>query len=230
MCIYIECQVKLIKFWLRIISINQNSLLKACYEMMFTLSRNGRINWASKVKNLLYRYGFGIVWEQQSVNDAKSFLHEFRTRLEDCYYQNWNSLVEEMPKLRLYKQFKLCYVVENYLLCNIPRRFRVDLAKFRTCNSKLEIELGRHVGIPVEDRLCKLCYESNVLCVEDEFHVLINCPAYCNIRDIYIGNVSTMYDFIKILSSKNDNDHIRLAHFIHYMFQIRELKLKTLLD
>ena len=198
--------------------------------MMYVLSQNGRINWASKIKNLLCKYGFGNVWEQQSVNDAKLFLEEFRIRLEDCFYQNWNSVIEEMPKLRLYKQFKLRYVVENYLICNIPRRFRVDLAKFRTCNSKLEVEIGRHIGIPFEDRLCKLCYASNVSCVEDEFHVLVKCPSYKNIREIYVGNVTTMHDFIKILSSQNDNDHIRLAHFIHYMFQIRELKLQTLLD
>ena len=119
--LYIICQVKVVKYWLKIISAQQNSLVKACYEMMYDLSKNGRINWASKVKNLLYRYGFGIVWEHQYVYDTNRFLKDFRTRLHDCYYQNWNSIVEEMPKLRLYKQYQLNYGTEKYLLCDIPR-------------------------------------------------------------------------------------------------------------
>ena len=134
-----------------------------------------------------------------------------------------------MPKLRLYKQYKLCYVTENYLLCDIPRRFRLDLAKFRTTNSKLEVEIGRHLGVAIEDRVCKLCNESKSVCIEDEFHVLINCPSYSSIREIYIGKVSTMYDFVTIMSCQDKNVQIRLAHFVHYMFLLRDLKLNMLI-
>jgi len=228
--IYITCKVKVIKYWLKIISSPDTSLVKACYEMMYRLSSNGRINWATKVKNLLYSNGFGFVWEQQSVDNPHLFLKEFRTRLEDCFYQNWNTLLEELPKLRLYKQYKLCYVPENYLLCNIPRRFRVDLAKFRVCSSKLEVETGRYLGVPLEDRKCKLCLDSNFECIEDEFHVLIICPSYSSIREIYLGNVATMYDFVNIMSNQEMEFQIRLAHFVHYMFMLREAKLSNLTD
>ena len=111
------------------------------------------------------------------------------------------------------------------------RRFRLELAKFRTTysNSKLQMEMGRHLGLAIEYRVCKLCYETKRVCIEDEFHVLINCPSYSSIREIYIGKVYTMYDFIQIMSSQNKNTQIRLAHFIHYMFLLRDLKLNMLI-
>ena len=37
----------------------------------------------------------------------------------------------------------------------------------------LEIETGRYVGIPAEQRICKVCRGA----VEDEVHFCITCPA-----------------------------------------------------
>ena len=121
-----------------------------------------------------------------------------------------------MPKLRLYNQYKLSYTAENYLFCDIPRKFRMHLARFRTCTSQLEIELGRQAGRTVENRLCTLCGDENV-CIEDEFHVLMKCPSYKDIRQIYLGNVANMYDFIKIMSSQSKEEQIRVAHYTLYV-------------
>jgi hypothetical protein len=61
-------------------------------------------------------------------------------------------------------------------------------------------------------------------------HVLINRSFYNSIREVYIGNVSTMYDFASIMSCQHNNVHVRLAHFLRYTFLLRDLKLNMLKD
>jgi hypothetical protein len=47
-------------------------------------------------------------------------------------------------KLRTYKLFKFSYCTEQYLLQNIPIRYRSALAKFRSGVAQLKIETGRY--------------------------------------------------------------------------------------
>jgi hypothetical protein len=42
----------------------------------------------------------------------------------------------------------------------------------------LEIEKGRHQNIPLNERICKLCK----LEIEDEIHVLLQCPILDSFR------------------------------------------------
>ena len=53
------------------------------------------------------------------------------------------------------------------------------LRKFRCNDQTLLIKLGRHKGLPVEQRLCKIC-QLNLL--EDEFHFLIIYSEYEDLR------------------------------------------------
>ena len=41
--------------------------------MLYKLSEAGRDTWANKVKQLLCRYGFGNVWQYQTVGDDIKF-------------------------------------------------------------------------------------------------------------------------------------------------------------
>lgn len=85
-------------------------------------------------------------------------------------------------KLCTYELFKHEYKTEAYLTNTIPRGHRTALAKFRFGVVPLRLETDRYERIPVEQRLCFIC--DNV--VEDELHVLINCPLYHDLRvDLY---------------------------------------------
>ena len=44
--------------------------------------------------------------------------------------------------------------------------------KFRTCNTKLPVEIGRWQNLPRKNRTCKLCLRNDI---GDEFHYLFNC-------------------------------------------------------
>jgi hypothetical protein len=51
------------------------------------------------------------------------------------------------------------------------------------------IEKGRHFGIKREFRDCPYCDG----CVEDEYHFMLLCPLYSNIRCKYIPNTYNRY-------------------------------------
>ena len=59
--------------------------------MMWNYCNNGRTNWASEVKKLLYRYGFGYAWDNQETLENDVFLDEFKIRDFDNYKQVWST-------------------------------------------------------------------------------------------------------------------------------------------
>jgi hypothetical protein len=81
--ITINCAVKCIRYWLKIVQMDEERLPKKAYLMLQNLDGRGKTNWVSSVRMYLYRYGFGFVWLNQGVGDIKEFLWAFMTRLID---------------------------------------------------------------------------------------------------------------------------------------------------
>ena len=66
--------------------------------------------------------------------------------------------------------------------------------------------------------------------VEDEYHVLMQCPAYEDLRKLYLNVNETprnMHTFIDIMRSNNDV-LIKLGCFITNMFKLRKCLLSSL--
>ena len=224
--LYVTCIIKCVKYWLKIISLPAESLLWSCYSVMYNRCHLGKTNWASKIRDILYRYGFGWIWENQHVPDSAALMRLFSERVRDCELQLWSSDLYAMPKLKLYSKYKESRREELYLSLPIPRRLRADLARYRTTSHSLEIELGRHYNIARADRLCKLCRRHNVVAVEDEIHVMFNCEACNDIRNLYIDRdaltCANEYNFIKLMNADNTDCIVKLANFVSYMFKIRQ--------
>ena len=54
---------KVIKYWLRLLKMENSRYPRQCYIILKRLDEAGRVTWATKVKNLLSRYGFGYAWQ-----------------------------------------------------------------------------------------------------------------------------------------------------------------------
>ena len=67
----VQYHKKCIKYWLKLIEMSTTRYPFACYKMLKELDDNGRHTWASNVRILLSRYGFGHVWLNQGVGDPK---------------------------------------------------------------------------------------------------------------------------------------------------------------
>lgn len=49
--LYIAAAKKCIKYWLKIVKMKENRLVKKCYLMLMNLDEKGQNNWATEIKN-----------------------------------------------------------------------------------------------------------------------------------------------------------------------------------
>ena len=64
---------KCVKYWLKLIHMPVNRYPHVCYNMLRSYDDSGKISWATHVKMLLCKYGFGHVWLSQGVGDEIIF-------------------------------------------------------------------------------------------------------------------------------------------------------------
>ena len=122
---------------------------------------------------------------------------------------------------------------------------RHSLANFRWSNQNLSIETGRHNKTERMFRYFKYCLEKNIHVVEDELHLLWNCPLYDDIRKCYFSHdwynkPSTQHLFNTIMKCQHQSLIFILARFLTIVFKKkkkkfwntdqRKLKLTTLLN
>ena len=228
-CYYIK---KCVSYWVKILGMSHSRYPRASYEMLKKLDEAGKVTWATKIKLLLMRYGFGHVWIEQQVGNPIAFLTIFQQRLKDCYIQEWHASINESPRLRFYCNFKLRFEQELYLQSVEVFRFRKMLAKFRCSNHPLAIETGRHRNDPINSRVCLICGKRGEVVVEDETHFLLFCPAYQVLRLALLPKTFTDYPSrekaIILISSKNPRTLSQLAIYVFKAFSEREKIMQSL--
>ena len=57
------------------------------------------------------------VWMYGEVGDKRRFLHIFKERLKDCFYQRWWAHISNSERFDLYHCFKSTLHCERYLGC-----------------------------------------------------------------------------------------------------------------
>jgi hypothetical protein len=146
-------------------------------------------------KNTIYHL------EQEMFNKCKT---DWCTRM-DSYGQG--------SKLRTYKLFNFSYCTEQYLLQNIPIRYRSAFVKFRCGVAPLKIETGRYERRELNERLCINCDN-----IEDEKHVLLKCSLYEDLRQsMFIdvvghnNNVLTLSDNEKCIFLFNNDTELQFV-------------------
>ena len=129
----------------------------------------------------------------------------------------------------MYKHLKTGFMFENYLNV-LPERLRVPLSRLRLSSHSLRIETGRYHRARIErnQRLCVLCDSDT----EDEYHFVIKCPVYNDIRIKYVNNAYTrspsMYKFIKLMTTEREKELLNLSKFILEAFDWRKSLLNNI--
>ena len=144
-----------IKFWLRILRMENHRYPKQCYLMLKNLDDVGRRTWATYIRELLFSYGFGYAWISQGVGNESNFISLFKTRIKDSYLQLWKSKLDNSPKALHYKFFKTDLYSEPYLDINLSFILRKSLTNFRCSTHDLMVEKGRHLSIDRQLRFCR---------------------------------------------------------------------------
>ena len=206
----IEIKVRIIKYWLRVMSLSDDHILKHSYNNVLELDSRGHRSWATAVRFILQNNGMGNIWlklnqpENSSV-DGSRVLTNLEKRLQDQYQQLFFAKIQDHKvkhgsdtKLRFYRLFKNSYSAEKYLSSVPSFKMRQIFSKFRISNHKLRIETGRYSQEKVSERTCQFCPSS---VTEDEFHLLFTCNLYDDIRETLFSSISNTFP---TFSSKTD--------------------------
>ena len=102
-------------------------------------------------------------------------------------------------------------------------KFSQAFSKLRVSSHRLEIEAGRWTkprAIPRDDRKCHNCE-----ILEDEFHFVIECPMYLELRKRYISKYywrrPSMFKFVELINSSNTSCIRKLCTYIFHAFKLR---------
>ena len=101
-------------------------------------------------------------------------------------------------KLRAYRQYKQEFKSETYLKYSMSRAHRSAYAKFRCGVVPIRIETGRYERLNYNDRTCFHCIDK----IENEQHVLLNCPVYQPLRESLFAMLC--FEFPNIMTSTDD--------------------------
>jgi hypothetical protein len=219
---------KAIKYWLRILQATQTKYVFIVYNLLKTtveLCLN-KTNWCTLLKDLLCSLGFVDAWIFQGVGDTEMFLAVVQQRLSDQFIQNWNAKLNQSSRALFYNTIA-SFRFQPYLECfNIHNFFQL-FTRLRVSSHRLHIEAGRWTKLtrtPISDRKCITCNK-----VEDEYHFIIECVMYIDIRKKYIARKywirPSMYKFVDLMNSENKNILKNLGIYINKAFIIRNTLL-----
>jgi hypothetical protein len=181
--------------------------------------------WASKLHSIIDHLGLTNIRLNYDCN--ANYLSLFKSRIRDQFIQDWNHTINTSPKLHYYCKFKQFFEFEDYLVSISNETTRKSLTRFRLSSHNLEIEQGRFNGIDRQNRLCKLCNQ-NV--IESEYHFLLCCNKYDDLRRQYLGNIPwpNVHKFKQLMSTKNKFKLFKIAKFIDESMKCRNNYLEFL--
>ena len=207
---------RMINYWAKIISSKDMKINKILYRIMFNLHEQKQFEWPwlTSIKNILNNCGMGNIWIEHNFRNKKWLSQAIKLRLSDQYKQQWFNSMEESNSLRNYLLIKTQFGPESYM-DTLPAKLARSMRKFRTNNHKLPIEANKYDGTPREDRKCQKC---NLGDLGDEYHYLMRCTYYNDLRKKHIPKKfyhrPNVINYRKLMGSSNRNLLIRLAKFI----------------
>ena len=165
-----------------------------------------KVNWASLLHHLLMSLGFNEVWINQGVGNMNVFLSMAKQRLTDNFLQRWQERFNNSSHANLYSAISK-FQFQPYLDNIDILKFSQALSNLRMSSHKLEVEAGRWARpnrIPIDERKCSTCGK-----LEDEYHFVIECVLYLDLRKRYISPYfwkrPSMYKFVDLINSTNVN-------------------------
>ena len=174
------------------------------------------------IKQLLDELGLSYLWTVESV--TKHHIEIITQRIHDHYLQSWYTEINRSNKLETYRRFKVNFEFETYLSHVTNINHMKALSRFRCSAHKLLIEEGRFRNISRNDRICNRCNQGQI---ENEYHFLLCCPFYRELRlnclPKYYCSWPTVVKFNLLMKSHSRKLLQQLSKFIFLAFQMRDL-------
>ena len=149
--------------------------------------------------------------------------------MQKKYLSYWNHTLQRSQKRNLYYKIKTNYSPSAYLDLTRKNPSRKILVKPRISSHKLRIETRRYDNLPRDKRLCSLC---NCNRIEEETHLLLDCPSFSSIREMFFSKLEPKTPFLRLQSREillshlmNFTDYfinLQLISFIPSCFELRD--------
>ena len=213
----------ILKYWVKMLSMDYIRNVYKMYCVIKSDSEDGKQNWVTSIRSLLYHCGLGHVWVAQSVGNEKVFISMLKQRLFDIYGQNVNSRLSNMSRgqyyLNINPDLNFINVTCDHFECVRSPRNMYSLITLCTCSHS--IETGRwHKPhpIPLVNRLCITCGK-----LDDEYHFILECTRHSDLRVRYIPGYyitrPSMSKYVQLLT--NPKCLGKLAIYIRLAFEHR---------
>ena len=193
-----------IRQFCRMINMEGTLLSKRIFTWSLTQSSSTCRTLPYRIRKFLIRIDMEYVLQAYEVN-TRSILSNIDSNFVPLLHHEWKEKLLSSTavagercggnKLRTYKTFKHDFITEPY-------------AKFRCGVAPIRIETGRYGAnrVPPEARLCMQCSR-----IEDEFHVIMQCPLYDDVRSSCLNSIHVLchefneltleHQFIEIMSN-----------------------------
>jgi hypothetical protein len=97
------------------------------------------------------------------------------------------------------------------------------ITKFRLSNHLLNIEIGRHHKVNKSERLFTCC---NLHDIEGEFHFILKCPLYSDLRKQFLKKYyysrPSVFKLMQLLSTNNVSELLKLGKFLNAAILLRQ--------
>ena len=216
--LYIQRYCRMIKYWCKLLK-TDNCILQNCYNEMYESSHvkpNDKLNWSCKIRDLLCNYGFNYVWLTQNVINEDVFISEFKQRVTDRFICEATSFFEESPKSHFYRYMYDNHGLHFYLSKPVNYRYKQFISKCRLHAHNLNIETGSYFNVDRNERKCNMCDSNSI---EDEYHFILECVKYKDIRIKYIKSYywrrPSVYKLIQLLSVHNIKELNNIGKYLY---------------
>ena len=218
--------ISLLSYWHRTAMMQEDTFAKQALNFVTNDGPNVS-DWFATVKFLLKMINMEeYILNPESIT-TKNFTDNCSKKLKDILTEQWRTAISrnqskngQSNKLKFYGLFKTTFEMEPYLENVNNFIMRKNICKFRCSDHRLEIELGRHKGANIEERICKLCRGS----VESEIHFLTQCPLYRKYRLKYLGT-DIIESWMNIIQCKDKHIAFNFANFLTKSMNLRKRML-----
>ena len=230
--------LRIIKFWIHLESLPENSIAKQCLIISNQLANETKPSFMLTVNEIIHNYldiqkqsHSKTIQNNNNIPTIKHNLQKIKCHITTSLKRHQLELIRSNKKLCFYSIFKTDVSRSDYLEQVKNQKHRRAVAKLRSGNHSLRIESGRHCipKLPESLRICQYCHSNQI---EDEIHFLFHCDRYRTIRQQITSDIVLKYPLVNVL---NDTDKIiflfnnvdsfickKLGYYIYEALRIRE--------
>ena len=209
----------IVTYWNRLIKMDNNRLTKHVINDEYSMQNDN--TWCADIKEIFAWLDLVDVFSDKTMCDLNDVIVKISTKSQN----QWRNNVQQKPKLRTYMLFKDELRTEEYIKQHLNKRKRSLLAQTRLGILPLHIETGRYNNTPFDNRKCTIC---NTDVLEDEFHFIMSCPNYINLRTKLFNEAKSICENFNDLSDDVKfttlfkKCHKPLATYINDAFYVRK--------